>query len=230
MDASNTARLAESLSDRLSTYTFLAALYRTEVTERSLEALRQDGVLDCADPELDDGLRMMRTYLASPEASVLDLARDYAKTFCGAASTNKTAAYPFESVYTSESGMLMQDARDDAMRWYRRFGIAKSESWHDCEDHLALELEFMAFLIGSCRDALVEGDTRAACSLLTAQHGFLEEHLANWVPEFARHVDLRARTGFYRGLGRFTRAYVANDRRELGAVREAIADDAAAIA
>ena len=230
MDASKTTWLADGMSDRLCTYAFLASLYRTEVTDELLETLKQGDALEYDGQELCAGLDEMSAYLASSDASVLDLARDYAKTFCGAASTNKSSAYPFESVYTSENGMLMQDARDDVMRWYRRFGLAKNERWHDCEDHIALELEFMCHLIEECADALRKGDERLATDLMTAQCAYLEAHLLNWVPEFVRHVARRARTGFYRGLGRFTKAYLETDLRAPRRARAACAEGETAVA
>lgn len=35
-------------------------------------------------------------------------------------------------------------------------GLSKSEGWNDCEDHLGLELEFVAFLAGACHRTALE--------------------------------------------------------------------------
>jgi TorA maturation chaperone TorD len=160
---------------------------------------------------LREGIDLMKGYLRSSEASTLDLARDYAKVFCGAGSTNKTSAYPFESVYTSDDGILMQEARDDALRWYYRFGLGKSDEWHDCEDHLALELEFLAFLISEYLGAMESGEEDRAAGLLRAQEDFMRLHLINWVSKFAGDVLRFSNTDFYRGLASFTAAYLAQD-------------------
>ncbi len=205
------AELNAAMHDRLEVYALLARLFGKEVDEVLLEALRGGTMLEGDDDGWYGALGLMRGYLASPEASVLDLARDYAKAFCGAGSTKKNAAYPFESVYTSENGMLMQDARDEALAWYHRFGLSKAESWHDCEDHLALELEFMAYLIGQTIEAQERGDEAAAAELVKAQSDFAAEHLANWVPTFAWDADHKVSTDFYRGLARFTSQYVKRD-------------------
>jgi TorA maturation chaperone TorD len=209
----------EDLSARRDVYALLARLFGREVDGELLGALREGGVL--AGEDYDNGaLSLMRGYLAGEGASVLDLARDYAKTFCGAGSTKMDAAYPFESVYTSENHMLMQEARDGALAWYHRFGLGKNESWHDCEDHLGLELEFMAYLVGSCLEAAEAHDDVRAAELMAAQRDFAREHLANWLPEFARDADRKARTDFYRGLVRLASRYVDDD---LAALESALA-------
>ena len=207
-----------AMRDRQEVYALLARLFGKEVDAELFDALRSGDVLVGEDDGWYGAFGLMRGYLASPEASVLDLARDYAKAFCGAGSTKRNSAYPFESVYTSENGMLMQEARDEAMAWYRRFGLAKSETWHDCEDHVALEFEFMGYLIGRTIEAEEQGDAARVQELLAAQCDFATEHLANWVPHFAWDVDHKASTDFYRGLARFASQYVKLDAAALADV------------
>lgn len=57
-----------------------------------------------------------------------------------------SAAYPFESVHTSPKRLMMQEARDEVLAVYRSEGLDKLPSWKESEDHIALELEFMAVL------------------------------------------------------------------------------------
>ena len=192
-------------------FTILSRLLGKEVDDDLLAALQEGGVLETDDEALLPGLRLMEGYLASDEASTLDLARDYAKAFCGAGATNRDSAYPFESFYTSKERLLMQEARDDALRWYRRFGLEKNEDWHDCEDHLGVELEFAAALVQMWREAAAAGDEARAAELLEAQRDFERDHLANWLPLFALDAQRRARTDFYKGLAQLAEAYVAAD-------------------
>ena len=212
MDTTKLAELDDVMRDRQQVYALLARLFRSEVDEELLVMLKGSGVIAGEVPgDLGAALGLMRGYLAGEGATVLDLARDYAKTLCGAGSTKRMAAYPFESVYTSAEGLLMQEARDGALAWYHRFGLGKSENWHDCEDHVALELEFMAYLIDAQLAASAAADTERVAELLEAQRAFASEHLANWLPEFDRDVDRHAVTDFYRGLARFASLYVKQD-------------------
>lgn len=223
MEPMDQEQLVELMRNRHQVYTLLARLFRKEVDEGLLAQLKEGDILDCHDGYMGEALDMMRAYLRSDEASTLDLARDYAKAFCGAGSTKRNSAYPFESVYTSKEGYLMQEARDEVLAWYHRFGLGKNEAWNDCEDHLALELEFVAYLAGETVKELegpdpAEPDDAAAetCALtygefIQAQRDFVRSHLVNWVPEFDRDVDHKARTDFYRGLARFTSHYTKED-------------------
>lgn len=211
------ARADEVSQSRRDTYALLARLFRTEVDPELFEMLRGSEVFSTDDEAFSASLSLMRGYFDAPEASPLDLARDYAKGFCGAGSTKKQAAYPFESVYTSSEGLLMQEARDGALAWYRRFGLSKGEGWSDCEDHVALELEFVSYLIGEAMEAEERGDAARVRELEEAQRGFVAEHLANWLPLFVKDAGRKLRTDFYRGLAKFANSYV---KRDLAAMRE----------
>ena len=89
----------------------------------------------------------MRRYLArrGPDARQ-DLAVDYARVFLAAGVYEGETAVPYESVYTSPEGILMQDSRDEVVRAYRRWGLAIPRDLNVPEDHLAFELEFMGRL------------------------------------------------------------------------------------
>jgi len=123
--------------------------------------------------------------------------------------------------------MLMQEARDQALAWYHRYGLGKSDQWHDCEDHVAVELDFLIFLINEYLHASESGEAAKAIELLQAQREFMAEHLVNWVPQFAIRTVRCARTGFYRGLASFATAYLEQDYAALvEVVNEAAADTA----
>ncbi len=210
-DCSDFAPLREDMMVRAQMYSLLSRLFIWDVDEELLALLKEERPLVSEDERLSAAVDRIQAYLVDEGCSVLDLARDYAKAFCGASSTQKTSAFPFESVYTSERGLLMQEARDDMLKWYRAYHLEKSESFHDCEDHLGLELEFYAFLINEFLVALDDGDAARAQRVLQDQHVFMHEHLINWIPEFTHHVTMRARTEFYQGLGQLLLAYVRID-------------------
>lgn len=221
MDHSAFLALDETMQTRKQVFSALSRLLGKEVDEDLLASLKADGVLQTDDEAMAKALAMVDAYLASDEASVLDLARDYAKAFCGAGSTNRDSAYPFESFYTSKERMLMQEARDDALRWYRRFGMEKNPDWHDCEDHVGVELEFAAYLVEAYCTAVADGNDERAGELLVAQRDFERDHLANWLPLFAADAQMRCRTDFYKGLTRLADVFVREDLAALESLLEA---------
>jgi len=51
---------------------------------------------------------------------------------------------------------------------------------------------------------------------LEARRAFLEEHLLNWVPDFADDVQRVARTGFYRALADIVLGVLETDQGVIG--------------
>ena len=140
-----------------------------------------------------------------------DLAVDYTRTFIGHGVDAFSAAYPFESVYTSEKRLLMQEARDEVLAIYRACGLDKQDSWKEGEDHIALELEFEQILINRTVEALERGDEEAAFELLTTQKNFLDDHLAAWSPMLTSDMKRFASTDLYRGLAHLTDGFLETD-------------------
>ena len=134
------------------------------------------------------------------------------RTFFGHGYSGHAAAYPFESVYSSEKRLLMQSARDEVLALYRAAGLSKQESWKEGEDHIALELEYLQILSDRTAEALCKGDTDTATSWVRAQYNFLDVHLDSWAPLLTAEVKKFAKTDFYRGLAFLTEGFLETDR------------------
>ena len=216
--------IAQACRRRGETYALLSDLYRVEVSEAFLDRL---GAIrfpaDTGNADVDEGYRMMARYLArSRDGILLELAVDYARTFIGAGTDARSAAYPFESVYTSEKRLEMQDARDEVLAVYRSEGLDKSEEWKDGEDHVSLELQFQQILCERTAEALEGGDEGTATRLLRTQRGFLQYHLLNWVPMLTADMRRFAKTDLYRGLAYLTDGFLSD---ELALLDELLRED-----
>lgn len=190
---------------RVRMYRLLSRLYRAEADVALLDGLK-NMALPQAEGELAEGYALLNHYLDGCSKNALeDLAVDYAAVFLAAGSADGSAAIPCESVYTSPKRMFMQEAWEDARLRYAEQGLGKDGAVDDLhEDHLALELEFMAWL--------VENGT------VEEQAEFLNRHLLNWVPAFAADIKRYARTDFYKAAGRITAAFLALEGEYLSAL------------
>ena len=195
--------LVDFMTRRARTYGLLARIFRVEVDGKFLEELRHlKFPTSTGNEHVDYGYRTMYNYLKGTwEDTLLDLARDYARTFIGHGNNGRSAAYPFESVHTSEKRLLMQDARDEVLAIYRANLLKKGEEWNDCEDHIALELEFMQVMSERTAKALKEGKEDEAVEMLKTQRAFVGQHLANWVPMFVSDIKYFSQTDLYIGAG-----------------------------
>lgn len=190
---------------RVRIYRLLSRLYRAEADAALLDGLKQMA-LPQAEGALADGYALLKRYLDNcGENALEDLAVDYAGLFLAAGSADGSAAIPCESVYTSPKRIFMQEAWEDVSRRYAEKGLGKDGAVDDLhEDHLALELEFMAWL--------VEHGT------VEEQAEFLNAHLLNWIPAFAADIEKYARADFYKAAGRITEAFLALEGEYLSAL------------
>ena len=204
-------------AQRENMYGLLSRLYKVEMDEDFYK-----GLCEAAFPTAtgnDDGYRRIALYCASHrDDALLDLARDYARVFIGHGNNAYAAAYPFESVYTSEKRLLMQEARDEIVEVYRESGFAVDAGWEDPEDHIALELEYMQMMARRARQALEAGEDENALELLDKQRAFLLRHLLSWTPFLANDMERIAQTDLYQGLALLTRGLLAQDREFLNSV------------
>ena len=205
--------LVDFMTRRARTYGLLARIFRVEVDGKFLEELRHlKFPTSTGNEHVDYGYRTMYNYLKGTwEDTLLDLARDYARTFIGHGNNGRSAAYPFESVHTSEKRLLMQDARDEVLAIYRANLLKKGEEWNDCEDHIALELEFMQVMSERTAKALKEGKEDEAVEMLKTQRAFVGQHLANWVPRFVSDIKYFSQTDLYIGAGELLLGFVQTE-------------------
>ncbi|ACV23738.1 chaperone protein TorD [Slackia heliotrinireducens] len=216
------SELAQILQGRMATYQFLSRMFRVEVDDKLYHILLSMRFpAHTGNDKVDEGYRLIASYLSSTADNVLlDLARDYVRTFIGSGNSGFSAAYPYESVYTSPKRLMMQDARDEVLILYRAAGLGKKESWKEGEDHIALELEFEQILAQRSLEALEAGDTDACLKLLLQQRNFLTDHLTNWFPMMAEDIAKFSQTDLYRGLGKLTSGWLENDLEFLESILE----------
>jgi len=200
------------MESRAQTYGLLSRLFRVEADRELLDEMRgMRFPTSTGNRHVDEGYKLLYTYLKGVwDDSVTELAIDYVRVFVGHGVNAFSAAYPFESVHTSERRLLMQEARDEVLATYRANNLKKGK-WNEGEDHIALELEFMQVLCGRIAEALKADDEDAAIEMLNTQYNFLENHLINWVPMLVSEMLKFAKTDFYQGLGKLTLGFIETE-------------------
>lgn len=91
----------------------------------------------------------------------------------------------FEGMHRPDLGR--EGILEDLLRFYEFFDVKLSETDREYPDHLATELEFLAWL---CMQEQAAGQAaRDAEPFRLAARDFLSRHLAAWLPEFRRRLE-----------------------------------------
>ena len=197
--------LVELMNARARSYGMLARLFREEVDLPTLRELQKMCFPQATgNAAVDEGYHQLYAYLKRAwDDSLTELAIDHVSTFIGHGVNGYSAAYPYESVYTSERRLLMQEARAEVLATLRENELMRG-AWNEAEDHIALELEFMQRMALRAAEALGDAAEDEAIAYLRTSYDFLENHLLNWVPMLVADMRMHARTLFYQGLGQLT--------------------------
>lgn len=144
------------------------------------------------------------------QTRLADLCSDYTRLFIG---PGKVLAAPWESVYFSDDRLTFQESTLQVREWYRRFGLESDKVYHEPDDHIGLELEFVAHLARLALLALGKDDQDQYRAAIDAQRQFIAQHLGRWVSGWCGQVETHANTAFYRGVAMLTRGSVAEAAR-----------------
>ena len=152
--------------------------------------------------EVQKGLELLQKWSQEnvsgiSEQSILDLRADYTRLFVG---VGKVLAPIWESVYFNDGRMTFQEETLQVRKWFRRFKLESEKLYQEPDDHLGLELTFVAHLAQLGLQALEQNDTQALQETLDAQRDFLNEHLLRWAFIWANLVKESSKTNFYRGV------------------------------
>ncbi len=228
LDAELIDEIDASCTARIEFYRFLASIFFTELTQEQVETIASSR-FPIDDTDIGRGYELIAQYMQHRDSGTRQqLAVDYARVFLGAGSYEKLKAPPYESVFTSEVQLLMQEARDDAVKWYRRYGLALPEDNTTPEDHVSFEMQFMALLIERGLDRLKAGDEGGFREFACGQRDFFTEHLANWLPQFADSIDRFCKTDFYHGIAALVRGLLELEPGVIDELIESVPGDEAA--
>jgi len=205
------------MMDRARVYSFLSRIYREELDEEFLIGMKQGfRSVDCEEPELRHAygnLHMFLNRIEIDDELVTGLASDYADLFLG---IGKHPAHPYESVYRGRNGTVMGIPRDEVIGFYRKESLRRAEWFKEPEDHVAIVLEFMAYLCLKEKETLEIRPAVRDRQWIRLQLDFLEQHLKNWVPAFCNDIlKCPTRYEFYDGIAEFTKAYIIFEEKTL---------------
>ncbi len=197
---------------RINVYRFLSVLLADEVSRTTwdslkdllfVEALRNTSE-QLTSSDLQSGFSRLATFLqhADPDEGYNALRYEYADIFLNA---GPDPVFPYESAVVVREPVLCQDPIFEVREAYRKAGAHKNPDYPDLDDHIAVELDFMAFL---CRKEQEEPGPE----IFALQKDFLTKHLQPWSVELAAVLGKSAQSDFYRGLAEIVLGFLFLER------------------
>lgn len=155
---------------------------------------------DC--PAAANAARAMHVSLQAADGEDLKVA--HAGLFIG---PFELSAPPYGSIYLENTRRIMGDSTVAVQKLYRAAGLALEVA--EAPDHIALELEFIHFLIMGEADAVARGDRDEAIAFAATQSHFLLNFLAPWVAEFCAAIRKGTANTFYTSLADCLEKFIA---------------------
>ena len=198
----------ERLSAKLYAYSVFHRLMGDEPTEELFEAIDVDvlresfeilGVLPNQDVEA------FLTLLSESDRDFDQLKRQYNRIFVGPAAL---PAPPWESVYRDNKRVVMTATTLGVRNAYKAHGFIPQRYPHVPDDHLVLELDFIAALTAEALQACQAGDVDAASKHEADAVRFTHDHLSAWAPFFAEDVRDKGKAPLYATVAQAMAAFV----------------------
>lgn len=218
-----TSESVDLLLSREQTYLFLARIFRDEPKAALIVGLAN--TLSQENEGGDSaGYARLRRWAEGVSETTLpgierELATEYARLLLNTGEI--PCFYPCESVYTSSECMMKQEAYSQVLAIYREEGLARVESMGEPEDHVSVEMEFMAHLCSRARSALTSRRGELYRAYLEKQRQFLDRHLLPWVPRFAQNLRGVAQDDFYLAVAEITDEFLRDEPANLDDLTDA---------
>jgi TorA maturation chaperone TorD len=106
-------------------------------------------------------------------------------------------AAPYGSVYLEKNRQIMGDSTIGVLKSYEEAGLSVDEK--EPPDHIAIELEFMAYLCTKEAGARAGGNHSEADNYLTMQKDFYRLFLS-WTPDLCDAIQAGSQNPFYRAV------------------------------
>ena len=197
---------------RQSVYDLLRCFFLQEPTEPFLQALKEEDILRNLagyHPGLDEGVQLLSGVITSPQMALLvpDLLLEFTRLLIG---PNPIPLY--ESVYRSESGLVMQEQTVAVRKKYLEAGLVVHPERSFPDDHIGAELEFVFYLCQRSVEAQEAGERE---TLLRMQQKFFQEHLLHWVTPLCDCLFEEAESSYFKGVAKMTKGFISWDFGEI---------------
>ncbi|MFR2586946.1 TorD/DmsD family molecular chaperone [Adlercreutzia equolifaciens] len=208
------ADMIAACEGRAAFYDLLAAIYFRPLTAEQIDNIAGIDWSEYADLNelFADGVNDVSRYLRKRNSGTRqELAVDFTSAFAGTQSWKGRYAVPYESVHTSEEGLMFQEAYHEVFQLYKANRVAKAEGYDFPHDHLSFMCEFLVVLSERIAAVLEAGGDAEALAQVRVSRAFLADHILSWFDTFQDLALLLLQTRFYRGILKISKGFFLED-------------------
>lgn len=141
------------------------------------------------------------------------LRTEYTRLFINTAGSSLLVP-PYESCYRNKQGLVMdQPIISDLNRFYKLCGLYLPDYTEALPDHIAVELEFMNYLLEREYLFWENSDSSSAQTILDLENDFLAQHMLIWIPKMTAQIKEHTNISFYRGIADVTDLFLSEEIR-----------------
>lgn len=195
-------------------YDLLRRVYLEEPSKPLMEEF-QKGIIDYfpftkENHHIQNGVIDVRNYMEKfqMDRDYDKLHWDYTRLFIG---PYEVKAPIWESVYLNKYGNLFQEETIRVRQMYLDYNFVSKQKGYEAEDHLGYELDFLYQLVELAKEKVMNKEWSEAYQVLSHQKHFLQCHLLEWAPLFAKNVVTHTNTDFYKGMAQILVGYLRTD-------------------
>ena len=177
-------------------FRLLGSLLYNEPSVEVINALKKDSVFTELPYAQDNELarkgqaQLNRWSESGSNDSLTDEAREvYISLLVG---LGKVLAAPWGSVYMDEDRLLFGEDTLGVRQYYEHYGMMVKQKYKEPDDHIGLELEFLAYLFE-------KNEAEAAVK-------FAERYISPWIFKWNDDVQKYAKTAYYKGIANMATA------------------------
>jgi TorA maturation chaperone TorD len=161
---------------------------------------------------IDIGLKLITSYGSRnnllDEKTLTNLSKDWTRLFRGI--ERDGILPPYESLY--RAGKLQEKPAREIHRLFSQMGIRVPDEWHQPQDYIGVELDFMRLLCLREFEACEKQEKKSIVKVVKAEESFIEHHLGAWAFKFCEKMGEQAREDYYRGIAKLTVGLIEYDR------------------
>lgn len=215
----NTRTSWASAQDRSRFFWWLAEWLLRPPTQDAVASLSDLAVPD-SDGEMDSVALALQQFVAEARRyagaeAITRLGTEYTRLMSG---VQEGLGLPpaFESVWRGSDELGATTAA--VIGAYAQAGFADIDLEAGPQDHIGVELKFLAMLALRESEAWAAGNENAAQTRIAQQASFLEKHLNTWVPRWADEIIRQSREPLYAALAGLLKVSLEQTRMELSSL------------